>query len=92
MSHSMSPGEGSQDQVDILRVLMLFAACWQSMGGHHGLLTAFLMDSAVALKRIAGLGELGPAGSGVDFLCRVMEACFITYSDSRATWWTGGPS
>lgn len=45
------------------------------------MLIAFLVDSAVALKRIASLGELGPAGSGADFLCRVTKSCFITHND-----------
>lgn len=61
---------------------MLFAARWQNLGGYQGLLIAFLTDSAVALKRIACLGESGLAGSGVDSLCRVTEACFVAHSDS----------
>ena len=73
---------GSQHPVDILRVLMLFATCWQNLGGHEGFLIAFLTDSAVTLKRITGLGESGLVGSGVDFLCRVTKSCFIISSDS----------
>lgn len=58
------------------------------------MLIAFLVDSAVALKRIAGLGESGPAGSSADFLCRVTKSCFITYNDfvSCPGWTEANPS